>query len=1192
MKNYKQYKKTDKKQLVNHIGVLLTSIANFRSKIVLGIADGSIKELKKDLTKSAKNMNFFEVRYLVELDKQYQKPNNRNSWAYCEFMEIPDFNSSINIANTAETISNKIYEKEQQIKQRIGSKARITTVSIGIAPRQEKKGTSKSSTAWSYIPIDFDIDEWKDKEPSKEEMNQKIKDIFNTLPDDYTKPHLIVFTGGGLRFIYYIDRPISRLELPIFSKIAEDIGNGADSAMYDIARVDRLPGTKNRKEKYGTERNCKILFIKNSLVPITPEVFIFKFGVENKEYISTVKESSETTESFELINKLKKANIKIKDFKSLSKKEYKFTKFIQTKLTEKYNKDWIIELFNYLKIGYKSNGKYISIYSIYYNDGNNPDCTIYPNQAHNAVAVDWHNNSLRTNIVAYLWGGFKDKILEFIKLKGISNNLGDYVSAEEYLIELLNKNKEASTIKCNKYLSYDVLQTAVNKSIKTKESVILQAETGRGKTYNITNNIDKLTNDYKDKTIVLLFPYRTQVKQTQSNLLNKGIRVPAYYEGSKAKHRTANDTRLIIGTYNQLFNIMDDIKFESIKFEKTSKGTYERVQIRDDDDVILIVDESHNMILQKDLRRDEINKIENYSEKVHASVYLTATPELVNLQNRKIVKAEFNDNKKYFKNTYVVESDIGHLANYNVINFCKYITTAFNRDCKKSLVLVDSKKEIEVIKELLNIYNFNSPIYEITRESVETDEAAQMIIKQERIPDGLILATRVIAEGINIKNGSEKEESVQMNIKDKVDIVAVLKTSSATIMRQFLARVRNGGNTCIIYSQAGHQHNILKYNKMLEIAKEDLSLFNEYLMTEYNGELMNKDMEFKYTNMINQLQVLKWKDGEYIVDESKIASLVNRKLERQIVADSSLLKTYFEATTNSEWKIIPHLDIEGTDVSDIIETRKFVKELNEFEVLKVVEIINDNFEAVDTASLHHKYDMFTETEKYLVMKHIKICKRVISYLKLHNEYPELSKLLMGKDASTEEIAEAVSSCAPAKWGSINKRINIAYNIVKGLKNNIKDVKGYKRIFESKVLIKIFKLGNKLNNKKINIKSIINIVKRDLGIKLKFEEIKNILSSIYTYNSSELKTKRENATIQVFGIDNLLNSFVKIFNGNIKIDLDKAIINKAKGGISTTELLEYVTEVLKYPIDTYEQVIKKLKIVGDLFEPRKGFFISE
>ncbi len=1203
------------KDLKKFINTLLFLIYNFRNGIKWSLVDATIPELQKDLKNVTKHMNYFEIRYLVELEKKYQKPSMKNSWAYQEFIKIPEITNPEDIPKITEKIIKIIYEKKKEILKKIGKRARLTTISIGIAPRQMEKGTSKSATAWIYIPIDFDVDEWKSKEPTMEEINTKINEILSELPDDYTKPHLIVFTGGGLRFIYYIDRPISRLELPILSKIAEHIGHGADTAMYDIARVDRLPGTKNRKEKYGKERDCKIIHIKEDLKPIAPEVFYSKFGISDEEYKQTIKKANEKTITFETVNKLKKTSIKVKNFKELTEKEYKFTHFLQAKLTEKCknihklskkeeekhsNSQWIIELLEYLGIGYKTTGNRIQIYSIYYEDGNNPDCTIYPNKGYNAIAVDWHNNNLRTNVIAYLWGAYKEKILEFVEKKGISSKVDDYVEVEEYLDELLNKNGNITVVECKKYLTYEVLQKAINLSVEKKEPVILQAETGRGKTYTITNNIEKLYKENDGKITILLSPYKSQVKQIESQLKQNGIKVAAYYEKSQTRIPNAKETRIVVGTYNQLDNIMNDIKYDEIEIN----GEIKEIQIRDDKDIILIIDEAHNMILQKEFRPKEINKIEHYADKTYATIYLTATPELINLQNKQVVKAVFKDKKEYFQNTIIVESES---STHNLINFCKYITMKFNKGCKKAIALVDSKKNMELIEELLKIYNFGSEIYKITKETLETDKAGQMIIQEEKMPDGLILTTRIMAEGVNIKNGEGENETIQMNIKDKVDVVAVLKTSSATIIRQFLARVRNGGDTCIIYSENKKPTPMLRYEKLLEKAEEDYTLFREYLVSEYNEELLDIDLKLKYTGVIEQTQLLKRTDDGFDVDKSKIAHLTNKKLERVIVSNSKLIKKYLDTTTEHEWKIIQGEEVLEEEVENIKELKKILKRLNNQEVKKLEDIVYKKKKEVTNAVIYNNYDSFSDSEKYIILKHNKMTKRLVEYLKWHEENPEITKIIFGKEIKDEkEIITRVSELSSAKWGAVRKRIGVAYNIAKGVKHELmKYSKTYLKGLETKVVLKIYNKRKELINKTITIMQIIKEVMKECGIRLKFREIKRILSTIYNYISDEMNEKRENAKITIKGMDEMLKQLIDIFlqkeeenteeekrEDKEEKTIEEEILEKAEGGVSEIELWEYVVEVLKYPEEIYEKTLEKLKRIGELIEPRQGYFVRE
>ena len=85
MNGYTKNKNELRKQLYNHIGALLVSIREYRNKLVCSVSD---KQIQKDLAKSVKNMNYFEVRFLFEVKEQFRNKGKRNNWAKQEFIEI------------------------------------------------------------------------------------------------------------------------------------------------------------------------------------------------------------------------------------------------------------------------------------------------------------------------------------------------------------------------------------------------------------------------------------------------------------------------------------------------------------------------------------------------------------------------------------------------------------------------------------------------------------------------------------------------------------------------------------------------------------------------------------------------------------------------------------------------------------------------------------------------------------------------------------------------------------------------------------------------------------------------------------------------------------------------------------------------------------------------------------------------
>ena len=281
------------------------------------------------------------------------------------------------------------------------------------------------------------------------------------------------------------------------------------------------------------------------------------------------------------------------------------------------------------------------------------------------------------------------------------------------------------------------------------------------------------------------------------------------------------------------------------------------------------------------------------------------------------------------------------------------------------------------------------------------------------------------------------------------------------------------------------------------------------------------------------------------------------------------------------------MEIECKEVENI---KKELSELNKLEVGKLIDIICENFEKVDNAIRYNNYDKIGDCDKQIIIRHIKMAKRIIEYLKLHREYPQITASVIEDytyDMSENDIALKISELKASEWGAINKRINIAYNICHLQQE---PEKKYIKMYEASVLKLIFRLHKKVTNKKVKIKTIIKEIELVRGIKLKYNEIIKILPAIYDYDSDELKEKREEAIVKIKGLDKKFKVYFDIFKP--KKDIKEEIIEKVKTGIKETELWEYITEVLKYPEEVYEKTIERLKHQGELLEPRQGFFISE
>lgn len=1218
------------KELKQHIAQLLFLIVKHKEKPIIYLGETHLEKLLK---KTTKHFNYLEFRFLGKFKGKKQI-----------FIDIRDLKFE-NILEKAEEIKNKIKNYTNYIiKQKNG---KLDGIYVGIAPRKEERGDAKSSTAWTYITFDIDIEEWKtNKMPTEEEILKKLIEYLSKFVENGILPHKVAFTGGGLRFIIYPERPILEEELLILKQIAEKIN--ADTAMYDLPRVDRLIGTYNYKEKYGQPRPCvTIAWLKdeediNKL--LSPIILYKKFGIINdynefKELFDKKKEDLENEKGLNNLNKtirrlLKKPNLNKTILNDIDRKTYKWLSSIQYKLTEKLGKRWIEKLLSHLGIDYKygRNGDRLDFWSLFFDDGRNPDCSIYINQGYNAVMVDFHHPDMRFIALAGLWmvKEFRDKIIEFLKLYDINPNQSIYKTVKDVMNDLLNR--ETIKIEAEGYLPKEAIIEAFKLSIENKTPVFLKADTGRGKTYTITRNAADIINTFNKSSITVLFPYKIQVLQVGNSLYKEGVNVPMYHEDGK---KLGKDTilHLILGTYDQVENIFNDLCYITIDGEKE--------KIREEEFILLTIDEAHDLIIQKEFRKRAIGGVRRCIEKSGGCVLLTATPELVNLNNYPVIEVDFKDKRKLFErcSIHVEQND-------RIGEFCEYILTVFKQGfVKNALVLVDSKKLIEKIKYSLELYGFDKPIYVITRETVGIDEASKMIINEEKVPEeGLILATRVISEGVNIKN--------------KVDLVWALYCRSATTIRQFIARCRNGGRELIITASNKDYSNtlIMDYNRIIEEYKENYKLLKEFLETDIET-LKELDKEYKNV-IISEIQKAIYYDEErrdWVLDEDTLAHTYNSLLEAYITMDYRLLKEYLEKTTGYEFAVKTIKELEETELDKLLKDEhiKSIERENARQIITALKHYGVN--KIKSAIEYNNYDTFNDAlTPQLIKRYTKRVNRSISVLKdIYNipeliepyvsminykekklpitedklkkcieEIEEFKKLAKELNENEDRVTKKINSidlklleehkdkfsnlsevvekltyevflCSPSKWGKIQRIIRAVWNIVIGEEDErLKNKKLGLKSLIAKVLVKTKEFA--LEKTKFKIGELINLIKEECGFNLKLEEAKQLLHAIFNCVIRGVKKLKENAIVKIKNID---KDFEKLYN-ILKVNLysnsvdkcEKAIENeiaKNDGKIYELDLYEIIVNKLKFAEEVFYKALEKLKQLGVIFEPKSG-----
>jgi hypothetical protein len=1167
--------------LKNHIAQILFLIVKHKDSFSLYIGEA---HLNKTLKKLVKEFKYLEIRFLGKFKGKKQF-----------FIDISNLQVD-NISEKAEEIVELVKRQYKYIKKQKNS--RVDGIHIGIAPRRAERGDSRASTAWSYIPFDFDIEEWKtDKMPTEEEIAKKTVEYLVKFVEKGIYPHKVAFTGGGLRFYIYTERAVLEEELLLLKRIAEELG--ADIAMYDLARVDRLVGTYNYKEKYGSPRPCiSIAWIKdeediNKLV--SPIILYKKFGIINEyeEFKALFEEQKEELDNKKGLNNInttikrlsKKQDVNKTILNDIDEKTYKWLRATQAKLTEKLGKRWIEKMLSYLNLDYKygRNGDRIDLWSLFYDDGKNPDCSIYINQGYNTVMVDFHDPNMRFIALAGLWmvKEFRDKIIEFLKLYNINPEPAAYRSVREIMNELLNK--ETIKIEAEGHLPKEAIIKAYELSIEKGVPVFLKADTGRGKTYNLTRFAREIKDEFGKDAIAALFPYKIQVLQVGAGLHAEGVEVAMYYEdGQKLSKNTIH--YLVLGTYDQVENVFKDLCWDSIKGEK--------IQIREEEDILLAIDEAHDLIIQKEFRKRAIGTVRKYVNLAGGCILLTATPELVNLNNYPVIEVEFKDKRKLFERCSI------HVARNIIGEFCEYILQMFNcGEVRNALVLVDNKKMIENIKYTLELYGFKKPIYIITRETVGTDKASKMIIEKEKIPKkGLVLATRVISEGVNIKN--------------RVDLVWALYCKSATTIRQFIARCRNGGKELIVTAplkEKDEEPMIIDYKAMIEMFKENYNLLRQFL--EADIEVL-KGLDKKYKKVIiSKIQNAIYYDEEkkeWVLDEDELAHIYNSMLEAYITRNYQLLKEYLEKTTGYKFAIKTIKELEETKLDEFLRNKyiEYIEKVSASHVIKAFKEYGVN--KIKNALEYNNYEKFKnigdEYTPQLIKRHSKRINRVINVLKdiysipetieVYNqmlkdgkndklnidestikkclgeikEYRKIVKEINEKEdrktkkiyhidlklleehkdqfptlvGITEELVLKTFLCSPSKWGKIQRITRAVWNIAVGEEDERlnREKLGLKSL-TAKVLVKVRDFA--LVKTKFKIRELMEVIREESGFNLTLEEARRVLRAIFNCVIRGVKKLGDNAVVEV----KELNKEFKMLYEIIKQDINSNSVEKCE-----------------------------------------------
>lgn len=621
----------------------------------------------------------------------------------------------------------------------------------------------------------------------------------------------------------------------------------------------------------------------------------------------------------------------------------------------KYYSNFIIKHFGvykfieYLGIDNKEYSNYYSFFSLLQPDGNKHGAIVYKK---NGVVVDFHTGQ-KYNFLTY----FRNHPI-FINRK-IEEVVEDMCKKNSVVfVPFFNKTNIVVDNKYNKirldskYIPTSTIESILDKAANMNKRIIqIKANTGTGKT---TAMLDIAIKKNK-ATFLFVFPYRAQVEQLEKNYSNNSD-FCFLYEGKQY----LSNKRVYISTYDSIQKIY---YFDNFDY--------------------FIIDEYHNIILQKAFRHAAINNIisvvKDYSKTL---ITLTATPEIVYFSKEDVYSVEIipQQPKNYQEITKVViTADNSKIKHNDIkINFILNNHKSGNID----VVFCHSRMLIWQMKRIIEAAGYTVTTICSKEQKLGTDASSEeeynYIIHNNAFSGKyeFILTTIVLSDGINITN-------------DNIDKCYIYSTNphhfSITTIKQSIARFRAGVNSIYLFNNkkadAVTGFNALKlYNKTYDdVVRTKTEMDNKIIKTlELAPDICTVLLEeSKLRTVIKVFHPLRYIDvshfrGEYTTE-------INNELIKQDIFE--LYANY--AATNLTWFFddMQIIYLDGTDniptgINDNMkEAKKIAKEeIKSFirnspvslHVLAKMEIIKNAKYKYNNYILPEEQDInITELEEYV-----------------------------------------------------------------------------------------------------------------------------------------------------------------------------------------------------------------------------------
>ena len=420
-------------------------------------------------------------------------------------------------------------------------------------------------------------------------------------------------------------------------------------------------------------------------------------------------------------------------------------------------------------------------------------------------------------------------------------------------------------LKVQNYLSES--KTSLAREIKEYRHILLNANTGLGKTYGI---IDLLKDNKDMDYIFLLVPTRSIAEQVA-----KDYPIFDLFYGDDV---TLPPSRFIVSTYHKIH--MLERALEGEIQSRAFMGEFPPMYT-------VVVDEVHELQAKRKLLGNKARMIEQFIKNSDNSILMSA--------NTSYIYRTYKDKGLFNRYIAVDTESIKYNAdNFNILRLPK------GNDQKKALT-------INLIKDKLRAYN-NVIFYEDSIEQLkeyerelkalglecivinsqnkgEDEEVAEEyknIIENSKLNKTIVLTTSLINAGVNIK--SNKVALVVKQDRNKFDIQKV---------EQFLARVRTKDNDLTLLLGSTDKEkpkNIISYdlfvNELKEIAEIKArtlnnGFFNQYGLNVNHEMLLDEWEECKHNIKYKEVaEIIYVERGIFKIDEPMIYEQARLEYER------------------------------------------------------------------------------------------------------------------------------------------------------------------------------------------------------------------------------------------------------------------------------------------------------------------------